>query len=362
MPRKNRSPLLRGVPDVSAEGLAKAEGRGVLAWVLNAATRVRRESFFPLAHARSYPAGFCSIRSQFFAGVSILGIWLIASAVHAETLTVATYNVENYVSTDRMTEAGYRKDYPKPEAQKQALRTVIRRLNADVLVLQEMGQQSYLDELQRDLKHDGLDYPHAVLLSGPDTDRHVAMLSKRAFTSVVQYASLEFPYFGAKEKVKRGLLEVSVKTSAGDVTLFAVHLKSRFTDRADDPRSALRRVGEATAIRDQVMTRFPDSARSLYLILGDFNDEKSSITLQRLQQLGATRIAELLPIADARGESWTHAYHKEDSYSRVDHILFSAGLRPVVLGGAGRIEDGPGVLEASDHRPVIVTLEFAEKK
>ena len=62
-----------------------------------------------------------------------------ASRARAETLTVATYNVENYVAADRMTETGYRKDYPKPELEKRALRRVIRALAADVVVLQEMG-------------------------------------------------------------------------------------------------------------------------------------------------------------------------------------------------------------------------------
>jgi hypothetical protein len=41
--------------------------------------------------------------------------------------------------------------------------------------------------------------------------------------------------------VKRGLLEITLATTAGDLTLFGLHLKSRFTDRPDDPMSAVRR-------------------------------------------------------------------------------------------------------------------------
>ena len=297
------------------------------------------------------------------AGLFSLFAWvglavLSPTEVRAETFTIATYNVENYVSTNRMTDAGYRPDYPKPETQKQALRTVIRRLDADVLVLQEMGNQSYLDELCRDLRRDGLSYPHVELLSGPDKDRHVAVLSKREFSSVKPYTAVEFPYFGGKEKVKRGMLEVSLRTSSGELTLFAVHLKSRFTDRADDPQSALRRIGEAVAIRDTVLMRFPDPSRANFLILGDFNDDPSSKTLRRFQQRGQLRIARLLPVADGRGERWTHAYRKADNYTRVDHILISAALFSQVKNEVGRIEDGPGVLEASDHRPVVVEFDF----
>ena len=281
--------------------------------------------------------------------------------LRAETLTIATYNVENYGSADRMTEAGFRQEYPKPESEKRALRAVIRGLNADVLVLQEMGKQAYLDELRRDLKSEGLDYPHAVLLEGSDADRHVALVSRRPLKSVVPHINLEFSYLNATERVKRGLLEVSIATAAGDITLFALHLKSRLTDRPDDLMSALRRVGEATAIRECVLARFPDPGTARFLILGDCNDDKASKAVQRLLRRGKTEVAGLLPATDTRGESWTHAYRKEDSYSRVDHIMVAPGLRPAVEGGRARIYDGPGVREASDHRPVIVTLELPAK-
>lgn len=293
----------------------------------------------------------------------IAALVLAVAGLRAETLTVATYNVENYTAANRMSEAGYREDYPKPEAEKAALREVIRGLNADVLVLQEMGPQPYLDELQRDLKQAGLDYPHAVLLDGPDADRHVALLSRRELKAVQPHPALEFTYFGAKEKVKRGLLEARIATAAGEVTIFGLHLKSRYTDRPDDPLSAQRRLEEALAIRDEILRRFPEPGQGgvKFLILGDFNDARTSKPLQRLRERGKTIVAEVLPAEDSRGETWTHHYRKEDSYSRVDHILVSAGLRPSVRGGRATIYDGPGSNEASDHRPVVVTLEFGKK-
>jgi endonuclease/exonuclease/phosphatase family metal-dependent hydrolase len=305
-----------------------------------------------------------SQRAKFLIRLFILlnGCSIASTLLPGETLKIATYNVENYVAANRMTEAGYRQDYPKPEVQKSALRSVIRRINADVLVLQEMGAETYLDELRRDLKFDGLEYAHAVLLKGPDQDRHVAVLSKREFVSVTSYANLEFSYLGGKEKVKRGLLEVSVASSVGPITFFGVHLKSRFTDREDDFQSTLRRQGEASAIRDQVLARFPDPAPARFLILGDFNDDKASKTMQRFERRGPVSIAQLLPAVDSRGERWTHAYKKADSYTRVDHVLVSAELIPAVRDGAGHIEDGSSVLEASDHRPVVVVFDFPDKK
>jgi endonuclease/exonuclease/phosphatase family metal-dependent hydrolase len=285
-----------------------------------------------------------------------VGVFVVQAC--AETLTVATYNIENYGLADRMTAEGFRKDYPKPEAEKLALRRVIRALHADVLALQEVGGQAFLDELRRDLGTEGLDYPHAALATAVDADRHVALLSKRPLQAVRTHDALEFSYFGRKERVKRGLLEATVATSAGEVTLFVLHLKSRFTERADDPLASIRRAGEATAIRDAVLQRFPTPATARFIVLGDCNDGKTSRAVAHLAARGKTAVAVLLAAADTRGEVWSHYYRREDSYSRVDQIFVSPGLRPAVNGGAARIHDGEGVLDASDHRPLIVTLNF----
>ena len=292
----------------------------------------------------------------------LLSGFFFGARLQAEVLTIATYNIENYVSSNRMTEAGYRKDYPKPEPEKRALRTVIHALHAGVLVLQEMGPRAYLDELQRDLKAEGLDYPHLALAEAADADRHVALLSRRPLKAVATHADLEFTYFGAKERVKRGLLEVTITTVDGDVTIFGVHLKSRYTDRPDDVLSTLRRTGEATAVRDRVLTRFPAPAKARSVILGDCNDGKASKPLERLHVRGKTIIAELLPAGDSRGETWTHAFRRDDTYTRVDHVLVSPGLRATVQGGVAKIFDGDGVRTASDHRPVTVTLLLGQKK
>ena len=299
-----------------------------------------------------------------------LGGWLgllvvvagLAFAQTTETLTIATYNIENYVVANRMTGEGYRKEYPKPEAEKRALRAVIRALHADVLMLQEMGPRPYLDELQRDLRAEGLEYPFVALAEAADADRHIAVLSRRPLTGVKTHTDLEFKYFSTTETVKRGLLEATIATSGGDLTLFGVHLKSRLTDRDDDPLSAIRRTAEATAVRDRVLRRFPDPATARFVILGDCNDVKVSKPLDRLRARGKTAIAELLPAADSRGEVWTHLYRHDETYSRLDHILASPGLKAAVRGGAATIFDSEETRLASDHRPVMVTLVFGQKK
>jgi endonuclease/exonuclease/phosphatase family metal-dependent hydrolase len=285
---------------------------------------------------------------------------LASTATRAETFTIATYNIENYTVTDRMTPEGYRQDYPKPESEKTALRAVIHALHADVLVLQEMGPQPFLDELQRDLARQGDDYPHAILVDGPDPERHVAILSKRAWKAVTPHPDLEFTYRGSLEKAKRGLLEVTFTATGGDFTLWAVHLKSKLTedDDPDDPQSAGLRAAEALAVRQTILDEFPDPVSARFAILGDFNDGKGSKPVQDLLRHGRTNITYMVPATDSHGEVWTEFYAKQEIYSGFDHVLVSPGLRGAVRDGHATIFDVPEVSLASDHRPVVVTLDF----
>ncbi|MCF7687234.1 MAG: endonuclease/exonuclease/phosphatase family protein [Cephaloticoccus sp.] len=289
-------------------------------------------------------------------GLGLLASWPVA----ATELTIATYNIENYVAANRMIPAGYRKNYPKPEVAKAALREVIQAVNADVLVMQEMGPKPYLDELQRDLAAQGLFYPHAVLLDAADADRHVAVLSRHAFSKVRQHTRLRFRYLDGEETVKRGLLEIGLQTPRGELTLWALHLKSRYTDNNADPDSAQRRAKEAMAIREFILDHLQDMGQGGYVILGDFNAGRSSAPLRYLRRRGKLTFAKLLPATDAHGEHWTYHYRRDDTYSRVDHILVSPDLMQIVKDGEARIHGGTSVRAASDHRPVKVTLLYGD--
>jgi len=286
---------------------------------------------------------------------------LFSPRLSAETLTIVTYNVNNYLLTTRIIDGKFRPNYPKPEAEKNVLRANLKAINADIVALQEMGTQPFLTELLRDLKFDGLDYPYSEILDSPvDPDRHLAVLSRRPFTLVRKHIDLTFKYLNATETVKRGLLEVHVATEAGDLGLFIVHLKSRFTEpeHPDDPESAIRRAAEATAIRDRILKIYPapNAPDARFLILGDFNDTRADRPLRALSNRGKTQIATPLPGGDTRGEVWTHYYAKQDTYTRFDHILVSPALKKSVQSNAVTIYDAPNVLAASDHRPVVVRL------
>lgn len=285
-------------------------------------------------------------------------LWLCLSA-HAERVRIATYNVENYVSTDRMVDGVFHQSYPKPEAEKSALRKVIQQTQADIIVFQEMGPLPYLKELQRDLKREGVDYPFAEILEAADEERHLAVLARRTL-GVTKHRDLSFDYFGTAQVMKRGMLELNVRVGGTSLSVFVLHLKSRFTDRPDDPESLLRRTEEARASRNRILDRVGDLRSAAFLVMGDFNDGPKSKPLLALSRRGKTRILGALPASDSRGETWTHFFKKEETYSRIDYVLASSAIAFSVVGGCAKILDTPETSLASDHRPLVVEIELGD--
>jgi endonuclease/exonuclease/phosphatase family metal-dependent hydrolase len=316
-----------------------------------------------------------------------------ATALHAARLRVATYNVRNYNLENRSVEGHAEPEYPKPEKEKTALRFVLRALNADVLALQETGGTEFITELQRDLAREGLHYPHTAVLPGPDPRRQLAVLSRLPIknTTPAPHLSLRPANVpGIEGEVSRGLLTVTIATTAGDLHCHNIHLKSRLSRDPADPLSARRRLAEARALRAAITkttaalanipaipaapaaVNNPHNSHSshnspasptaannaLILLCGDFNDTPTSKPLREFSAPRAIPHLAPLPAKDSRGETWTSRHAREDAYDRSDYIFHSPALAPYIPAAAARIADLPATITASDHRPVYVDLEL----
>jgi len=274
-------------------------------------------------------------------------------------LRIATYNLNNYLIMDRRVGERWQPAYPKPESEKIIIRQIILEQSPDILALQEMGSPEFLNELRADLAKQGLDYAHAVHLSGPDPARHIALLSKVPPVEVVKHTDLDFKYFDQRERVKRGMLELVFEDARGDIfKLFIVHLKSKYTVLKEDAESQLRRNREARACRDRIIERSFELGVDRFLVAGDFNDHPDSGPLRRFYHRGDMILGDLLPASDSRGEVWTYFYAKRGQYSLVDGFVVSPAMGPGIKGGRGYIVDTSGALDGSDHR--MVYLDLAE--
>lgn len=294
-----------------------------------------------------------------FLGVLCL---LVVQGLFAEsTFRIATLNLDNYLVMDRWVDGAWRKAYPKPEREVLAVHAAIQAVEADVLVVQEVGSEAFLRELQGDLKRLGLDYPYIIHLQGNDRARHVAVLSRVEPAQIIRHQDLDFAYFDRRQAVSRGLLEVVFELAGAEpFRLYALHLKSRRTTEKADPGSVRWRVREAEACRDRILERGESSGISAYLVAGDFNDDPGSGTLRRFYQRGERRLGQWVPAVDSRGEVWTHFYAKGYSYSTVDGFVASPEVASRVVGGQGHILDVVAARAASDHRLVYVDLSLDE--
>ena len=285
----------------------------------------------------------------------LVGLLYLPRPGLAETIRIATLNLDNYLSIDRRVEGRWRPNYPKPEVEKAALRTLILKTAPQVLAVQEIGSWAHLRELQRDLVTEGITYPHLALIEAADPDRHIAVLSQITFSQIIEVDYLAFPYFSNHQPVQRGLLEVVFSTQGIRWSLFNLHLKSRYTNRRDDPQSRRRREGEAATIAQHINQKYPLHTQPHFLIVGDFNDTPADRTPRLLTQEQGQRVAAHIPCFDIYGEPWTYYYAKKDAYYCFDGVLVSPALLSHVKQGRGVVVDAR---RGSDHRLVYIDLLF----
>jgi endonuclease/exonuclease/phosphatase family metal-dependent hydrolase len=311
------------------------------------------------------------LRQTRWLGLAMLALLCLAFSLFADNpsvnssespvLRVVSYNVENYLLMNRHVDGRWRRDYPKPEAEKNALRTVIRYHQPDILALQEMGEEAFLIELQADLRDEGLFYPYRVWMESNDGVRHLAVLSKVEPVDIQFHNDLDFPYRGERSRMRRGMLEVVFNTGLDHPQhwhLFVFHLKSKWTEFDDDPEANLFRAREAEAARNFIIEKLSPEDGSLYLIAGDLNDDPNSGAVRRFLTRGERIIGIALPNADDRGHVWTHFWARRSLYSVKDYLIPSPTMSEHVLGQRAYISSHPKSKDASDHRLVYIDLQI----
>lgn len=295
-----------------------------------------------------------------FAGHCLPVLIISCLPLSGEQIRVASYNVKNYLPMDRWAGGSWKENYPKPEIENAIVRSIIKRVDPDVLALQEIGEPAYLNDLWRDLNNSGIgNYRFSFWTRGEENEkRHLALLSRLPFISKKSHLDLEFSYFGSITRPRRGLMEVGFRTKNKSWYLFNLHLKSKWTERDDDIQAASLREKEARAIRDYIRITYRPESNPFHLIVGDFNDYKNTAPIRRFQKVNRTILHHMLPCRDTMGYFWTHYYKKQDSYDRLDYIFASPAMLGHYLVGSARINDSMRCLEGSDHRMVYADFEF----
>ncbi|MBC8003244.1 MAG: endonuclease/exonuclease/phosphatase family protein [Opitutaceae bacterium] len=285
----------------------------------------------------------------------------------AALFRVASYNLENYL------DAAVGTRIAKNDEARAKIRESVLAIKPDVLALQEMGGTNALLELRASLKTSGLDFPHWELVTGFDTNIHVAVLSRFQFATRTPHTRHGFLLSGRRFQVSRGFAEVEVQVNPSyRFTLITGHLKSRRpVPEADE---AELREQEALKLREIIDARLKAKPDLNLIVLGDFNDVKDSKSTRALIGRGRNSLVDTRPAErngdnhrnpnpryEPRNITWTHYYGKEDTYSRIDYILISHGMAKEWVKDETYVYASPNWGLASDHRPVVATFEATDK-
>jgi endonuclease/exonuclease/phosphatase family metal-dependent hydrolase len=254
---------------------------------------------------------------------------------------LATWNVHDlFDEVDRREPPGALDEVPSPAevaARLEAVAAVLRRLDADVVLLQEVEDRSLLERLAA-----RAGYPEARLVEGNDPRGiDVALLSRLPVRRYESHAGEREP--DGTLRWPRDAVEAEVAAGGRTLVLVGSHLSSHLSD----PDGA-RRARQAAGLRALADAAAAAAPGGLVVVGGDLNDEAAALALAPLLGDGAWRAA--LPAAGAAAWTWSDGSRR----AALDHLALPAGQAEALL--AARVEGGADVAAASDHRPVVLDL------
>lgn len=305
-------------------------------------------------------------------------------------IRLATYNLENLV----IAPAGDETD-PKPEAEVRAIAETIRKLDADILAVQQVESLRTL-ELFRDEHLADMGYIHvATADTGDPRGIQQGVLSRFPIVSYQSWPEMELGgehpemfgerpnfYAGQPMRYRRSPLMAVVQVPAGDgapaspdpgspeqdsieLTLLVVHHKSH-------PLSGYWRDAEAAALAGLIREMLDEQPDRMIAVLGDFSAQIDAPSVKTYLEVGFrdAQQPELIETGEQTVPEKKWATHTTGT--RIDMILVNEPLRRLVEPGSGFVLGTPARAPwegrsdpkpegwASDHYPVAVDLRVGE--
>lgn len=229
----------------------------------------------------------------------------------------------------------------------------LRRANADVVALQEVGEEQQVERLVTELSD--LGYGAPVFGTADKRGIRCAILARLpiVWSQVHTRPSLPFPHFIEGDvdpfvdriPLRRGIVHVRVESpELGEVDVMTAHFKSnlpvkkRTLDgreiedttahaRAESAlRSLIQRAAEAVFVRglvDDVLRASPDHA---ICVLGDFNDHADSLPVRIVRGVGEPAKDTLRSCAELLAEDRRYSCFHGNAKTLIDHVLVSDRL------------------------------------
>lgn len=261
-----------------------------------------------------------------------------AEARAPDEVRVATWNVHDlFDSADRIVPPGELDDVPTAEdvdAKLALLSAVLGRLDADVLLLQEVENRAVLERLAV-----AAGYAEARLVEGRDPRGiDVAVLSRLPISQYVSHLGELGP--DGRALFPRDCVEVHLSVAGGRLAVVGSHFSSALSD------DGTRRGWQAARLREIADAIASGEPGALVLAGGDLNDGAESVALEPLLADGAW-----IDAAPA-GPTWIGATAARE----LDHLLVPRARADAVV--RAEVLSGADVSAASDHRPVALDLRL----
>jgi endonuclease/exonuclease/phosphatase family metal-dependent hydrolase len=322
-------------------------------------------------------------------------------------LRIATFNIENLDTSSS-------KSSPSLALRAPVLRTMLKRINADILCLQEVHGQELPNHTSQNPKRDlaALDFVldgtayqtfHRVCTLTSDkvpyNERNLVVLSRWPIVASHQYkndyiATLEYRKVTAvpAESAKtlgweRPILRAEIDIpNVGLVNIINLHLKSRLATSVNGQKlnnyswasaagwaegyflSSIKRVGQALETRvllDDIFSRDPEAN---IVVCGDFNSEPGEVPVEaicgRVENTGNAEIRNnvMIPCSLAIADSVRFSHLHQGKGNLLDHMLISHSLfgrfvRSAILNEDLHDESLPFASDLkfpeSDHAPFV---------
>jgi endonuclease/exonuclease/phosphatase family metal-dependent hydrolase len=279
-----------------------------------------------------------------------------------------------------------------------AVAAVIRRIDADVIVLTEVARVPRVNGINvspNDITvlHDEVKeiYPHVAFADSSDrsTNQNVAILSRRPFVegSILPRIPGREGFFGELDDVEsedettvsKGM-RAAIRIDGEVVYLFAAHLKSERGGHESDAK----RIAQASIVRRNYLKLLADNKH--VIVVGDLNDHRGQPALRRIR--GLDDLGE--DLAQTGGPSFFKRHDRESNNdfnrrirqhwtyefagrrNQIDHILISQSIRDrctqrnfhkkmqIEFIEVTETIEGTDI-RATDHRAVKLTLEFLDR-
>ena len=282
----------------------------------------------------------------------ITAFFFVASAQvkpQLSTVKVLSYNIYNYNSS----QSSYQL---KSSVSRQATASVITEINADIVLLSELGPGKALDELLSELKGRGLTYSFKTIVDGPDKVRRLCVLAKFSPVKVDHRIDLKYKIKDKHEPVARGFAYCIFEwENKYRLHLVGAHLKSKIPHPLGQTDMRRYEARQLHYLIDSIQKSEPEAN---ILVTGDMNDSYSSSAIKEIQYRrykDEKRLYDLRPF-DRNHGSWTHYYDKTDEYSRIDYFFSSYNMLGEVDYKQTYIPHFPHWFIASDHRAIVMSF------